>query len=83
MYWYLYVLLIVKLLFLFFFLKEKRTPSIENEKKLSFIDNLFMILLSLLMIYLFHPFTKKSCCIDRETKLFLFTFAILTLTHMF
>jgi len=83
MHWYLYVLLFVKLTFLYFFLKEKRNPSSENKKKLSLIDTSFMILLSILMIYLFHPFTKNPVCIDRETKLFLFTFAILTITHSF
>jgi hypothetical protein len=83
MHWYLYVLLFVKLTFFYFLLKEKRNPSSENEKKLSLIDKAFMFLLSLLMIYLFHPFTKNPVCIDRETKLFLFTFAILTITHTF
>jgi hypothetical protein len=82
MHWYLYLLLIVKLTFFYFLLKEKRSPSPENEKKLSLIDTLFIVLLSILMIYLFHPFTKNPVCIDRETKLFLFTFAILTISHM-
>jgi hypothetical protein len=83
MHWYLYLLLIVKLTFFYFLLKKRRNPSPENEKKLSLIDTLFIVLLSILMIYLFHPFTKNPVCIDRETKLFLFTFAILTILHMF
>ena len=83
MHWYLYVLLMVKLLVLYFFLKEKVNPSPENKNKLSLIDKVFYILLSLLMVYLFHPFTKNPICVDRETKLFLFIFAILTISHTF
>ena len=83
MHWYLYVLLLIKLVFLYLFLKNKVVHSDETEKKLNQIDKLFMSLLSILMIYLFHPFTKNPICIDRETKLFLFTFGILSLTHMF
>ena len=44
MHWYLYVLLIVKMLVLYFFLKKRWNPSPENEKKFALIDKLFMIL---------------------------------------
>lgn len=83
MHWYLYVLFILKLFIVFLFIKNKVDPSPETEKRLSFMDKVFMILLSLLMIYIFHPYTKNPTMVDKETKLFLFTFAILTLSHSF
>ena len=82
MHWYLYVLLIVKMLVLYFFLKKRWNPSPENEKKFALIDKLFMILLIFLIIYLFHPYTKNPVHVDRETKLFLFIFGIMSLVHL-
>jgi len=83
MHWYLYVLFLVKCIILYLFIKNKVDPSPETEKRLSFMDNLFIILLSILMIYIFHPYTKNPTAVDKETKLFLFTFALLTLSHSF
>jgi len=83
MHWYLYVLLILKLIFVFLFIREKFNPSPEIKKRLSYIDTIFISLLNVLLLYLFHPFTKNPVCVDRETKLFLFTFGILTLIHSF
>ncbi len=83
MHWYLYILLLVKMIILFLFIKNKVDPSPETEKRLSFMDKLFTILLTLLMIYIFHPYTKNPTSVDKETKLLLFTFAILTLFHSF
>jgi len=79
--WYLYVILLVKIVFLALFLKNKIKPTPESKERLKKVDALFMILLCILMIYLFHPGYKGNVCIDRETKLFLFTFAILTIIH--
>lgn len=79
--WYLYVIFVVKIVFLALFLKNKIRPTPKSEKRLKKVDALFMLLLSVLMIYLFHPGYKGPVCIDRETKLFLFTFAILTAIH--
>ena len=79
--WYLYVILFVKIVFLALFLKNKIRPTPDSEKRLKKVDAVFMLLLSILMIYLFHPGYKAPVCIDRETKLFLFTFAILTAIH--
>jgi hypothetical protein len=81
MHWYLYVLLSVKLIFVFLFFREKVNPSPEIKKRLSYIDNLFILLLNVLILYLFHPFTKNPVCVDKETKMFLFTFGFLTLIH--
>jgi len=83
MHWYLYVLLSIKLLFVYFFIRNKIDPSPKIKKRLSYIDTLFLFLLNLLLLYLFHPFTKNPVCIDKETKLFIFTFGILTLIHSF
>ena len=83
MHWYLYVLFTIKLIFVFLFIRDKLYPSPEIKKRLSYIDTLFIFLLNVLLLYLFHPFTKNPVCIDRETKLFLFTFGILTLIHSF
>ncbi len=63
------------------FLKNKIKPTPESQKRLKKVDAIFMLLLCILMIYLFHPGYKGIVCIDQETKLFLFLFAILTVTH--
>ena len=81
MHWYLYVLLVVKLLVLYFFLKKRVNPSPEVEKRFESVDKLFMFLLTILILYLFHPYTKNPVCVDKETKLFLFTFGIMTVIH--
>jgi surface polysaccharide O-acyltransferase-like enzyme len=83
MHWYLYVLFILKISIIFLFIKNKVDPSPETQKRLSYMDKLFTILLTILMIYIFHPYTKNPTMVDKETKLFLFTFAILTLSHSF
>lgn len=79
--WYLYVILFVKIVFLTLFLKNKIHSTPESKKRLKQVDGIFMLLLCALMIYLFHPGYKGNVCIDQETKLFLFLFAILTSIH--
>jgi hypothetical protein len=79
--WYLYVILVVKIVFLALFLKNKIHSTPESKKRLKQVDSIFMLLLCTLMVYLFHPGYKGSVCIDQETKLFLFLFAILTGIH--
>jgi membrane-associated HD superfamily phosphohydrolase len=84
---FLFVVLIIKLIFLFALLKtrigKKRGIS---EKDLVYYENmeglthkLFFILMSLLVIYLFRPhhLFPKPVIVDGETKTFLFIFAIL------
>lgn len=80
---YLYLLVLVKLSVIFFFIKNKFVPSDVTEKNFLFAEDIFTALMSLLIIFLFHPYSKNPLFIDRETKLFLFTFAILTLVHTF
>ena len=81
MHWYLYVLFFVKLLVIYFFLKKRVDPSPETEKRFSYTDKVFTFLLTLLILYLFHPYTNNPVCVDKETKLFLFIFGIMTLIH--
>jgi Na+/phosphate symporter len=81
--WYLYFIFVIKLLVIYLFIKQKRNPSKENAEKLAFMEKIFTLLLCILMIYLFHPFSRSPVLIDKETKLFLFSFAVLTATHSF
>ena len=83
MHWYLYVLFFVKLMVLYLFLKKRVDPTPESEKRFDSVDKLFMILLAILILYLFHPYTTNPVCVDRETKIFLFIFGIMTLLHSF
>jgi len=81
MHWYLYVLFFVKVVVLYLFLKKRVDPTPESEKRFATMDKLFMFLLTLLILYLFHPYTTNPVCVDRETKLFLFLFGIMSLVH--
>ena len=80
---YLYLVFIVKLSVLFFFIQNRFFHTEETEKHLLFTENIFNALMSFLIIYLFIPFSSNPIFIDRETKLFLFIFALLTLLHIF
>ena len=80
---YLYLVFFVKLSFLLFFIQNKFYPTDTTEKHLLLTENIFNALMSLLIIYLFHPFSANPIFIDRETKIFLFIFATLTLLHIF
>lgn len=79
---YLSTILIVKLAFLGFFIKNKFAPTTLSKNGLLYTENAFNLLMSLLIIYLFHPNTSNPIFVDRETKLFLFIFSILTLIHI-
>ena len=78
--WYLYVLLSIKILFLLLFLKNKLHSTPESKKRLELVEGIFMLLLCALMISLFRP-GKGNVCVEKETKLFLFMFAVLTAIH--
>lgn len=84
---FLFLVLIIKLIFLFALLKtrigkkrglpEKDLVYYENLEGLT--HKLFFILMSLLIVYLFRPhhLFPKPVIVDGETKTFLFIFAIL------
>lgn len=76
----LFILLLIKLTVLFYWIKDKIDPSKESLDRLDYYEKIFSILMSFLMIYLFNPFMQHHVT-DRETKLFLCVFAILTLAH--
>ena len=78
---YLYLLLLVKLFELYCIVWNRVKPSEQSAKYLFQVNRLFTVLVTFLMLYLFHPFTRNPVSIDRETKLFLFTFACITLIH--
>lgn len=80
---YLYVILIVKVITLLLFFKNFFEPSTLSEYYGSLSDKIFNVLMAFLMIYLFHPYYHNTGLVNRETKVFLFTFAIMTLIHMF
>ena len=73
-------LLLIKIAVLFYWIKNKVDPSKQSAEKLAYYEKIFTILMSFLMIYLFNPFRQHQVT-DRETKLFLCVFAILTLAH--
>jgi hypothetical protein len=75
---FLYIIFIVKLFVLYLFIRNRFYPTDTSSHRLLLAQNTFTVLMSLLIIYLFNPFSKNPI-IDSETKLFLCTFAILTL----
>jgi uncharacterized protein YhhL (DUF1145 family) len=78
---YLYLLLSIKLFELYCIVWNRLKPSTQSAEYLFQTNRVFTVCMTLLMIYLFHPRSRNPVTIDRETKLFLFTFACLTLVH--
>jgi hypothetical protein len=76
------VLLIVAEIYLW--IKGKKQSDMDKkiqEIKIK-VENVFKVLMSLLLIYLFNPRTDRSILIDYETKLLLFLFGIILLITM-
>jgi hypothetical protein len=80
---YLYLLLALKILELYFWVWHLIDPNEAYTKALFYANRSFMFSLCILMLYLFHPYSFNPVRVDRETKLFLFAFAILTLLNLF
>jgi len=76
----LFVLLMIKMAVLFYWIKNRIEPSKETQDRLNYYEKMFTVLMAFLMLYLFNPFVQLHVT-DRETKLFLCVFAILTLAH--
>jgi hypothetical protein len=76
----LFILLLIKMAVLFYWIKNKLEPSKETQDLLNYYEKIFTILMAFLMLFLFNPFVQFHVT-DRETKLFLCVFAILTLAH--
>jgi hypothetical protein len=75
---FLMLLLCIKLIFVGAVVKTRIAPSDETTQVLHFTHYLFNGLMACLLIYLFRPRTANPVLVDRETKIFLFTFGILT-----
>ena len=78
---YLYLLLLIKLFELYCIVWNRLKPSTQSAEYLFQTNRVFTVSITLLMLYLFRPLTRNPVSIDRETKLFLFTFACITLVH--
>ena len=50
-----------------------------NENIEYMLHNFFTILIGLLLVYLYHHLTSKVVCIEGHTKLYLFSFGVLSL----
>ena len=80
----LYLILISKLTLTFLTIFRKNIISEDVYKTLYFITkNFFGILMPILLIILFNPFTTKYMIINNHTKLFLFIFGVLELVYKF
>lgn len=81
---FVYSLFVIKVVFLYASLKyrfydEKGTTSYDFDRILHhFIHGIFLFVMALLMIYLFHP-GRKTIVIEGEIKIFLLVFGIMIL----
>jgi hypothetical protein len=80
---YLLFLLATKLWFVVVVIQNRRNPSEQTKKHVDNSDIVFKIGVSILMIYLFRPNAPVPVKIEKETKVFLFAFAILTVFDFF
>ena len=70
-----------------FILKYNKDPSDKDKDKDKFINivelleqtlhSLFLLLISMLLIYLFNHLTPKKVCIEGQSKIYLYSFGIL------
>jgi len=83
---YLYVILVVKMLFLISMIlsvytsyKGMKSESKRYEEFQDKMEHLFIVLMGVLMIILFYPQNKGQVCLDGHTKIFLFIFGVLSI----
>ena len=76
---FLFVLLIVKAIYIMSSLKNRRDPNDRNQYIMLLSKNLFSVLLCVLLLFLFHPLSKNPVLVWRDTKLFLFIFAVFSM----
>jgi L-asparagine transporter-like permease len=83
---YIQSIIVVKIIFVFFVLVQiyllvKGKKDSEMDKKIKYwknkFENVFKLLMALLLIFLFNPGTDRSVLIDKETKILLFLFGII------
>jgi len=76
---FLFMLLIVKAIYVMSSLKNRRDPNDRNQYIMLLSKNLFSVLICVLLLFLFHPFSKNPVLVWRDTKLFLFVFGVLSM----
>lgn len=80
---YLVGLLIIKLIFIAAVVKNRAAPTALAARVVDVTHHLFNGLMACLLVYLFRPRTPNPTLIDQETKIFLFTFGILTFVDLY
>lgn len=80
---FLVLLLVVKITFIVSAIKTRRAPTETSELVKENSHHLFNFLMGCLLIYLFKPGGSPTVTVDRETKIFLFTFGILTFVDLY
>ena len=80
---YLYILMGTKIIFAEAVVENRIRPSEAAKKRIEWSDNIFKVAMALLLVYLFHPYASNVVTVDHETKLILFTFALLTIFDFF
>jgi surface polysaccharide O-acyltransferase-like enzyme len=65
---------------------SKVNPSNQHIEKLTVIQdkthNLFTLLLSILLIYLFNPYKNREAKVDKETKILLYLYGWITILYL-
>lgn len=80
---FLVLLLVVKITFIGAVIKTRRAPTETSELVKEYSHHLFTFLMGCLLVYVFKPGGSPIVTIDRETKIFLFTFGILTFVDLY
>lgn len=84
---FLFLILIVKLLFLFNALRSFNANRLDNKEDEEKYENekekyhkMFTLLMGILLIILFNPrMTEENVCVSGHTKIFLFAFGVLSI----
>ena len=75
----LFITLIVKIVYVIMAIKNRVDPNDRSQYIMILTRNVFTILICFLLLYLFHPYSKHPTEVWRETKMFFFLYAMLTL----
>ncbi len=83
---YIFLIFFIKFIFIILavthlYLKQKGEDNSKMDKNILFwkerVEFIFIILMSLLLIFLFYPRTNRIFMIDHETKVLLFLFGVI------
>jgi hypothetical protein len=75
----LFITLIVKIVYVITAIKNRIDPNDRSQYIMILARNVFTILICSLLLYLFHPYSKHPTEVWKETKMFFFLYAMLTL----